>query len=202
MNKIYFYKMMVDNLCAPHVSDGMLSLALCKPAIRRGAEQGAYIFGFGAKGLGEGRLIYVAVVTKIGLLDYYTRHNERADAVYQCHGDTVTIKPDARYHSDGSYLKRDIGSAPAYVNARVLLSTDFRYYGAKGLATHIDGCPELAKRLAALSQGHRIHHSPELRKELIELKEKLWLEPQDKVVAPSNPVPVVDDDDDHNTHEC
>jgi hypothetical protein len=46
---IYVYKMVADNGGAPCVSNGLLSLAICKPMIRKMAESGSLIFGFGGK---------------------------------------------------------------------------------------------------------------------------------------------------------
>ena len=58
---IHVYKMMTHNGGAPCVHDDLLSLAICKPKIRKAAPIGSLIFGFG-KALG-GRLIYTARVT-------------------------------------------------------------------------------------------------------------------------------------------
>jgi len=59
--KIYVYKLTADNGGAPCVQDNLLSLAICKPMIRKKAKEGALIFGFGAKNYSE-RLIYNAHV--------------------------------------------------------------------------------------------------------------------------------------------
>jgi hypothetical protein len=60
---IYIYKMVADNGGAPCVAAGLLSLAICKPMIRKSAEKGSLIFGFGGKVYGE-RLLYIACVTQ------------------------------------------------------------------------------------------------------------------------------------------
>ncbi|MCB1128636.1 MAG: hypothetical protein KDM81_19225, partial [Verrucomicrobiae bacterium] len=62
-NDIYVYRMTADNGGAPCVYRRLLSLAICKPMIRRTAEVGSLVFGFGGKRLGE-RLIYVARITE------------------------------------------------------------------------------------------------------------------------------------------
>ena len=46
---IYIYKMVADNGGAPCVAAGLLSLAICKPMIRKSAAKGSLIFGFGGK---------------------------------------------------------------------------------------------------------------------------------------------------------
>ena len=60
---IYVYKMVADNGGAPCVWRNLLSLAICKPMIRRAAAKGALIFGFGGKEFSE-RLLYIAKVEK------------------------------------------------------------------------------------------------------------------------------------------
>lgn len=66
--KYYIYKMECDDGGAPCVSDGLLSLAICKPKIRSSAQVGDVIFGFAANSL-RGRvpdngLIYVAKISE------------------------------------------------------------------------------------------------------------------------------------------
>jgi Nucleotide modification associated domain 2 len=46
MSDIYFYKLTADNGGAPCVRHGLLSLAICKPMIRKTAEEGDLTFGF------------------------------------------------------------------------------------------------------------------------------------------------------------
>jgi Nucleotide modification associated domain 2 len=64
MGTVYFYKMTSDSGMAPCVDQGVLSLAICKPSIRRRAQEGDIIFGFGGKALGE-TLIYAAKIGKV-----------------------------------------------------------------------------------------------------------------------------------------
>jgi len=59
---MYVYKMVTDNGGAPCVTGKLLSLAICKPKIRKSAARGSLIFGFGGKEYQE-RLIYIARVT-------------------------------------------------------------------------------------------------------------------------------------------
>src|SRR5688500_181495 len=82
---IYVYKVVVDNGGAPCVSAGVLSLAICKPKIRKTARKGSLIFGFGGKEYQE-RLIYVARVTeKLEGEDYYRnrKYARRPDSIYR-----------------------------------------------------------------------------------------------------------------------
>jgi hypothetical protein len=62
----WVYKLTYDTGAAPHVQNGLLSLAICKPKIRLGAVPGDVIFGFGGRSfpvIRGARLIYVAQVT-------------------------------------------------------------------------------------------------------------------------------------------
>jgi Nucleotide modification associated domain 2 len=202
--------MTVDNLGAPHVADGLLSLAICKPMIRRGAQVGDYIFGFAGVALGAGRLIYAAVVTEVFVReDYYTKHDNRGDAISGWENGDFFLKEDALYHSDGTGQSSDVGNAPDFNNARVLVSDDFRYFGKNGNCSYASACPKLVERLAALGPGHRVHHSPELWNELQALKERLWKGTPTFTNDASGPVPTLgrpcggcagDDDDDFD--EC
>lgn len=65
MTKIYFYKLIVDDGGARCVENGLLSLAICKPMIRRTAKNGDVVIGFAANSLhADNRLIYVARVNE------------------------------------------------------------------------------------------------------------------------------------------
>ena len=96
-NAIYVYKMVADNGGAPCIWRGLLSLALCKPKIRKGAEKGALIFGFGGRHYEE-RLIYIAQVTsKRESGAYYRewRFGGRPDCIYHDVGGKARRKPGA-----------------------------------------------------------------------------------------------------------
>ena len=65
MHRIYIYKLTSDDGGAPCVRDGILSLAICKPAIRSVAKHGSIVLGFAGNDLYKGNcLIYAATVTK------------------------------------------------------------------------------------------------------------------------------------------
>jgi hypothetical protein len=61
MQNIYLYKMTRDSGCAPCVDNDILSLAICKPVIRRVAKEGDIIFGFGAANM-QAKLVYIKTV--------------------------------------------------------------------------------------------------------------------------------------------
>jgi Nucleotide modification associated domain 2 len=99
MDTFYLYKMTSDSGGAPCVENGMLSLAICKPVIRRTARVGDIIIGFGGKKFGE-KLIYVAKISKVVVDgDYYrdnTIYSNRQDCIYSWHGDELVFKEGSK----------------------------------------------------------------------------------------------------------
>ncbi len=171
---IYVYKMVADNGGAPCVVGSLLSLAICKPKIRRTAGKGALVFGFGGKGYEE-RLIYIARVTAKVEGDAYYREREyarRPDSIYRVENGQPVRKASAKYHFDSDQRKKDVGFH--FENAFVLMSDDFRYLGKKGTDDFKERYPKLRKLIENLKQGHRRHHLVELRNELLALKAEIW----------------------------
>ena len=76
------------------------------------------------------------------------------------------------FHTGSGHLKRDVGHD--FESAFVLLSKDFRYFGNKSTADYKTKYPNLKKLIEGLTQGHRNHLNPELRKELLQLKDEMW----------------------------
>jgi hypothetical protein len=172
--KIFVYKMVVDNGGAPCVTSNLLSLAICKPKIRKAAGLGALIFGFGGKKYEE-RLIYIARVTdQLAGEDYYRlrKFARRPDCIYKNVNGKAELKKSAKFHTNSDHRTRDVGLK--FENAFVLLSRDFRYFGKQGATDYKNNCPNLKKLIEGLKQGHRNHLNPELRNELLELKDKMW----------------------------
>src|SRR5262249_20436146 len=129
---IFIYKMVADNGGAPSVSKNLLSLAICKPKIRKSAKKGSLIFGFGGKRYQE-RLIYIARVTdKEEGQAYYQRRKYagRPDCIYRVMDGRAVRRKSARYHVQSDERRKDVGFD--FENAFVLLSKDFRYLGKRG----------------------------------------------------------------------
>lgn len=172
--------MVADNGGAPCVSNGLLSLAICKPMIRKMAEVGSLIFGFGGKKY-ERRLIYIASVTdKLPREpdklrgEYYIQPNysKRHDCIYENVNGLAQIRSDASYHSSGDQLQHDVGSH--FDRADVLLSEDFRYLGKQGNADYKDNFQKISELINGLKRGHRVNLPPEVHAELMELKTQIW----------------------------
>lgn len=164
--RIFVYKMTTDNGGAPCVMNSLLSLAICKPMIRRKAKVGDWIIGLGGKNLGEG-IIYVAHVTCTAGGEYYQdrRFARRPDCIYHCRDGGLTRKKSAAYHENPANVATDLGTGPEYRNARVLLSSDFLYFGKRK-----ETLAEDFKAFAdSIGRGHRVNHAPVRREALLSM---------------------------------
>jgi hypothetical protein len=184
--KIYFYKLTADNGGAPCVPDGLLSLAICKPMIRSTAKVGDVIFGFAASSLHrDNRLIYIARVTKkICHGEYYRerRYTNRSDRIYEWRQGKFAWRRGALHHGPKD-LCHDLGQPPNYAKANVLLSTDFRYFGASGTADYKARFPRMRKAVEQLGRGHRVTHDEVLCKQMLALKRWIWAKNPKKVAG-------------------
>jgi hypothetical protein len=164
--KVYLYKLIADNGGAPCVADECLSLAICKPIIRKVAKEGSWIFGFAGDALElthpGNRLIYVAKVSKVVLgPEYYAEGScyvGRGDCIYRWSADSYQWRPGAEYHENGRALSHDLGTAQdGFDRARVLLSYCYRYFGTQGPTLSDQHDDPLRLLLGQLTQGHRVN---------------------------------------------
>lgn len=173
---LYFYKITNDDGGAPCIYRGVLSLAICKPNIRKAAGRHDWVFGFGGQRLGE-RLIYIAEVTEKRYQgDYYRlpEYADRPDRIYKWVGDAILWKRGSSFHPNGAWAHKDVGVYPHYKRAYVLLSANFRYFGEAGTAEYKIRFPALRERVERLTQGERVHHDPTVRAELLALRDRVW----------------------------
>jgi Nucleotide modification associated domain 2 len=174
--------------CAPPSVGGhsLLTLSICKPAIRRTAQPGDRIVGITSRALANpegyplGAVIYAAVVSSVlDPQDYYSARGEfrsRPDCIYIFRRATGTLQHTGRtgLHADPAYATSDVGRYPYYRNARTLLCEDFRYFGSQAVP--------IPKRLSnlivianTLGQGHRVvEEKSSLHPELDALFKSLW----------------------------
>jgi len=190
MSRIYFYKLTVDDLGAPCVQDGILSLAICKPKIRCTATNNDFIFGFAANSLhADNRLIFIAKVTKKEINGRYYQNKEyrqRGDCIYDFNGTEYLWRQGSRYHGP-AHLSHDLGKAPGFASAQVLLSNDYRYFGATCLIDYKSDFPEIKNAVEDLGRGHRVNHGKSLQDELCKLKDYVWQNnPNNFTGTPSN----------------
>ena len=181
--------MTVDDGGAPCIQDGMLTLAICKPTIRRIAPEGSVIIAFAgdcmaSDGYEDNCIVYAAAVSRrVDNREYYWKRQyaHRRDCIYKRSGGGFALKAKARFHHGPGDLEHDLGAAPEYANG-VLVSDgaeNFRYFGAKCPVKYKKKFPRLRKLVERLMEGHRVNHDLELHKELLRLKRLLW-----KVRAP------------------
>jgi Nucleotide modification associated domain 2 len=189
--RTYIYKLTSDRggaPCAPPSTDGrpLLTLSICKPAIRRTAQPGDRIVGITSRALTNreeyplGAVIYAAVVSRVlDPQDYYRargKFRDRPDCIYVFRRMTGMLQHTGRtgLHADPTYVASDLGRYPYYRNARTLLCEDFRYFGPRAVP--------IPKRLStlisiadALGQGHRVVEEKSfLHPELDVLFRLLW----------------------------
>ena len=195
MPRTYVYKLTSDRggaPCAPPPRAGhapLLSLSICKPAIRRTAEPGDRILGLTSRALAQNEgyplnaVIYAAIVSQtVDARTYYARQSHfrsRPDCIYQFHrvNGTLTHTGMTPLHADEAYLARDIGRYPFYKNGRTLLSTDFRYFGSEALQIPVTS-RYLHQMADSLGQGHRVYLGTEVEgTELNQLFTRLWVYP-------------------------
>jgi hypothetical protein len=184
---IRVYKMTHDNGGAPCVSHGLLSLAICKPAIRRCASVGDFVLGFAGQDLPPAnRLVYAMRVTdKNSWCDYAINYPFRMDCIYKCENRIFSNRKDAKFKCN---MDRHLGPAPTHRDAFVLLSSDFRYFGRCDEIPIETLYPIVHAAVAPLGQGHLKDHLPPLQNELEKLIDYVWKTfPEMETCRPTNP---------------
>ncbi len=174
-SKIYVYKLTTDNGGAPCVFDKILSLAICKNAIRSTICKNDWLIGFGGRSTIGERLIFVAKITEKIIEGNYYKSDEyfdRPDCIYRWDGQEhkyVWVK-SKKYHKNGDYLENDLGKANnKYNKANVLLSNQFSYLGCEGNEDYKTTYQAIKKLIENLRRNFRINHDEKLKSELIEL---------------------------------
>lgn len=147
--RLYRYVIDHDRGFAPNPFFGVCTLACCKPRIRKYAEIGDIIVGFGSKKYGlDGQIIYWMAVDEICDFETYwldsrfrMKRPQMGGSLSLCFGDNIYhrcpessgwIQEDS-FHSDENSLnglgnlKRDTGTTE-----NVLIGRQFAYWGAGG----------------------------------------------------------------------
>lgn len=130
---IWRYVLASDTGLAPHILDGVCSLAVCKPMIRRYGRPGEWVMGFATAAESDGNPLvkYVMYVTDKLPFENYCRAwgGKRRDAFYRYDDDADGVWYDNGYSdhdsSKGDEERRDKGGR------HVLVSTDFLHFGTK-----------------------------------------------------------------------
>ena len=165
MTTLFSYRVRYDSGSAPNPFWGVCTLVLCKPKIRRAAQIGDWVIGFGSSrspaGDLSGKVVYVMQVTckmTMEAYDQYTRDNlpgkvpdlhsadprhRAGDSVYDFSGDMWEKRPGVH---DGDLEQQARDHAGKYA----LLSTCFWYYGRDAIQV-----PSGILSLDPKRQGHR-----------------------------------------------
>jgi hypothetical protein len=182
---IFFYKLTTDDGGAPCIENRMLTLAICKPFIRKASREGDLIFGFAANNLDrENHLIYAARVTeKIPGGVYYKDkvYTDRSDCIYEFKGEAYRWRRNAKYHGPAN-LTHDLGNRKeGYDRAIVICSDDFRYFGSSASAVYASKYPRIASAVRRLGQGHRVNHAAELTDQFNSYARVIWRQHRRKI---------------------
>lgn len=171
--RTYLYKLTSDRggaPCAPPPRAGagsLLSLAICKPAIRRTAQPGDRIVGLTSRVLEQRdgypalSVIYAGVVGDVmDATRYYaprSPHRNRPDCIYRYDAETGTLEHTGRtgLHADPRHRRRDLGREGVFENGRILLCHEFTYLGSGALVLD-ERFRRLREMVSALGQGHRV----------------------------------------------
>ena len=163
MSRLFTYIIPIDDGAAPNPFWGICTLNICKPGIRRVAQETDWVAGFGSKkapsGNLSGKLVYAMKITKVLLMRDYdafaqascprkiphfssTDSNDRlGDAIY----DFNTSPPFQRRGVHKS------ANQPTDISGRnCLLSDHFVYFGRNAINLPDDLLPIICQ-----SQGHR-----------------------------------------------
>ncbi len=163
MTRLFSYTIPCDDGAAPNPFGGICTLAICKPAIRRVAQQGDWIVGLGSKrapsGDLSGRVVYAMEVTEVLSLQEYDRvartkwpqripdltSPERSRWLGDCIYDYSSGAPIQRpgVHSSMN-VETDLGGKNA------LVSENFYYFGKRAIPLK-----ESLKAICHQTQGHR-----------------------------------------------
>jgi hypothetical protein len=140
---LYSYVLAHDKGFAPHVADGLCSLACCKPITRKKAEIGDWVMGTLPKRLGENRIGYVMRVSEMLSFDQYfrdRRFRNRRPSADNPDGDNIYYKARSRFkwvknrnHDSEDNMRHD-----TQVD-RVLIGSLFWYFGERS--------PEIPRKL-------------------------------------------------------
>lgn len=164
MSKGYSYIVSRDYGFAPNPFHGYLTLATCKPKIRKNAEVGDYIIGNSGKKSGY-KLIYMAKVDTIISFDEYWNNLQYMSKRPVMNGSLKLLYGDNIYHHDnnGAWIQEDShhsygdGSVNMYnlnrdtgTTDNVLICHNYFYFG-KSMFT-LDG---LFHGCVCKNRGHR-----------------------------------------------
>ena len=185
--KLYTYVVLHDTGFAPNPHHGYLTLACCKPQIRKTAKVGDWIVGIGSASKGRtGRAVYaMQVIETLSFEDYWN------DPRFACKKPRMDAGPvaavgDNAYHIDretGEWIqepcqhcKSDCSPSQSDMDAdlsvnRVLIGETFTYWGSDG-----PPLPLFAGEQLFAGRGHKYKYPPEVVAEFHKWYDSLGLQ--------------------------
>ncbi len=185
MPRLFSYTIPIDDGAAPNPFDGLCTLTICKPTIRRVASEGDWIAGIGSRNAPSGdlskRLVYAMRVDEIVTMADYDRLSSSrwpfripnatskdlthrlGDCIYNFSSSPPAQRPGVHDASNQATDLRGINT---------LISTHFFYFGAKAI--------QLPPQLHAIcheTQGHRSDSNAPYMKDFISWIDSLRLVP-------------------------
>jgi hypothetical protein len=148
MPVLYRYVHVTDDGMAPATAGGLVSLATCKPVIRRCARRGDWLIGFLPSPVPPGIVGWAGRIDRImEHADYESSFQGRPDAVYRRAEDGRMVRLRSDYHPRPADMAKDL-SGPVLLFDRRLTW----YFGDRPQTL-----PDHLMHLAPRGQGHRVN---------------------------------------------
>lgn len=149
MTRIFRYILAHDSGMAPCIDNDLITLATCKPQVRRSARKGDWVLGFMPGGSARrGQLVWAGIVDRKFMPDEYGRTwGGRSDAIYRKrkNGQWRSLFP--AYHEDPRDREKDISSPVLLFDPSLSW-----YFGSTPAALLRD-----LEHLAPSGRGHRVN---------------------------------------------
>ena len=162
--RLFTYILRYDTGSAPNPFQGICTLAICKPRIRRVAKPGDWVAGVGSVNVSgrdfSGRLIYAMKVEEIISLEDYDRRAERdwphripkynSPDLSERLGDCIYSFQDGGEIVQRKGVHREENIARDLSGENVLISRRFYYFGREAILIPAD-----LRDICPTTQGHR-----------------------------------------------
>ena len=148
MTRIFRYIHVHDAGMAPCYDDGMITLATCKPEIRKSAVPGDWVIGFMPRPHDRGLATWAGkIASSLPHGEYQRQHRARCDAVYRERPDGTTERLRPEYHPTVEEMDRDLSGPVLVFDPEVSIR----------LGAQPELVPQELLHLAAAGRGHRVN---------------------------------------------
>ena len=182
MTRLFTYKMTVDDGTAPNPLGSVCTLAICKPQIRKSAEVGDWVVGFGSKAMKtEGKILCAMKISLKLTFEQYNLYCQKLCRVklpnINKYGDCIYYKENGEYKQrvnnahTKECMERDLGGK------YVLLADEFYYFGKN--------CLTLPKYLKKIIPKQQAYHSKKNKDYIYDFKK--WIRQFDQGVLGRRP---------------